>query len=79
MSPVYPKEARHKHIEGTVMLRARITKAGDLQDITVLKGNPIFVPEAVRVAKQWRYTPCLIDKEPIEIITNLLINFTLSQ
>jgi protein TonB len=79
VSPVYPKEARQKRIEGTVTLRARITKAGDLQDITVLKGNPIFVPEAVRVAKEWRYTPCLIDSEAVEIITTFDINFNLSQ
>jgi len=77
--PVYPKEAKQKRIEGTVTLRARITKAGDLQDITALKGNPIFVPEAVRVAKQWRYTPCLIESEPVEIVTTLDINFNLSQ
>jgi protein TonB len=77
--PVYPKDARQNRIEGTVTLRARITKAGDLQDITVLKGNPIFVPEAVRVAKQWRYTPCLIDSEPVEVITTLDISFNLSQ
>ncbi len=77
--PVYPKEAKQKHIEGTVTLRARIAKAGDLQDITVLKGNPIFVPEAVRVAKQWRYTPCIIDSEAVEIVTTLEINFNLSQ
>ena len=77
--PVYPKEARRNRIEGTVTLRARITKAGDLQDITVLKGNPIFVAEAVRVAKQWRYTPCVIDSEPVEVITTLDLNFNLSQ
>ena len=77
--PVYPKHAKQERIEGTVTLRARITKAGDLQDITVLKGNPILVPEAVRVAKQWRYTPCLIESKPVEVITTLDINFNLSQ
>lgn len=77
--PVYPKAARQKRIEGTVTLRARITKAGDLQDITVLRGNPVFVPEAVRVAKQRRYTPCFIESEPVEVISTFDINFNLSQ
>jgi periplasmic protein TonB len=77
--PVYPKEAKQKHIEGTVTLRARITKAGDVQDIMVLKGNPILVPEAVKAAKQWRYAPCSIDSEPIEVITTIAFDFHLSQ
>lgn len=77
--PVYPKAARQKRIEGTVTLRARITKAGELREITVVKGDPIFVPEAVRVVKQWRYTPCLIDSEPVEVITTFDIDFNLSQ
>ena len=77
--PVYPEEAKQKRIEGTVTLRARITKAGHLQDIRVLKGNPIFVREAVRVVKQWRYTPCLIESKSVEVITTLDINFNLSQ
>ncbi len=77
--PVYPKEARRKRIEGTVTLRARITKTGELQDITVLKGNPLFIPEAVRVAKEWRYAPCILNSEPVEVITFLAISFNLSQ
>jgi periplasmic protein TonB len=77
--PVYPKEARHKRIEGTVTLRAHITKAGELQEITVLKGNPIFVPEALRVAKQWRYAPCIINSEPVELVMDFVISFNLSQ
>ena len=79
VKPVYPVEARQKKLEGTVRLRAHITKAGDLRDITVVGGNPIFVPEALRVAQQWRYTPCVIDSRPVEVVTTLDIDFNLSQ
>jgi TonB family protein len=77
--PVYAKEAKQKHIEGTVTLRARITKAGDVRDIMALKGNPDLVPEAVRAAKQWRHAACFIDSEPIEVMSILAIDFKLSQ
>ena len=77
--PVYPRQARNKHVEGTVTLRGVITKAGDLRDVSVLRGDPIFVPEALRVARQWRYTPCLINSEPVEIVTTFDIDFNLSQ
>jgi TonB family protein len=76
---VYPEEAKKKRIQGVVSLRAIISKTGELRDIQVLEGNPLFVPAALAAARQWRYSPCLFKSRPIEPVTNPLIDFTLTQ
>ena len=77
--PVYPAEAKRKHIEGTVTFRVLITKSGEIRDVEVLKGDPLLIPAARSAVEQWRYSPCIINSEAVEIRTSLDINFNLSQ
>ena len=77
--PTYPKEAKEKHIQGTVEVRAVITKAGDLRNLEVLKGDPRLVPAALTAVKQWRYTPCLLNGEAVDVITVVDLTFNLKQ
>ncbi len=79
VKPRYPKEAKRQRLQGTVRLRAVITKIGDLRDFQVLSGEPLLIPAALAAAKQWRYTPCLLNSEPVEVIAVLDLNFTLGQ
>lgn len=77
--PVYPAEAKRRHIEGTVILRVVITKTGEIRDVEVLKGDPLLIRPALSVVKTWRYSPCIINSEAVELRTSLDINFNLSQ
>jgi protein TonB len=77
--PIYPEEAKKKRIQGVVSFRVLITKAGEVRDIEVLKGDPMLVPAALNAVKQWRYSPFLLNSEPVEIKTQIDINFTLNQ
>lgn len=76
---VYPEELKKKRIQGIVTLRAIISKTGELREIQVLKGDPLFVPAALAAVRQWRYSPCLLNSEPVEVTTDELIDFTLTQ
>jgi protein TonB len=38
-----------------------------------------LVPAATEAVKQWLYKPTLLNKEPVEVITQIDVNFTLSQ
>jgi len=67
--PVYPKEAKRRHIQGVVKLRAVVTVKGERRNIGVLEGDPVFVPAALRAAKKCRFSPCLLDGDPIEVKT----------
>jgi len=77
--PLYPKEAKKLHIQGTVEVRAVITKAGNLRNIEVLKGDPLLVPAALTAVKNWRYTPCLLNSEAVDVATVLDISFNSNQ
>jgi protein TonB len=77
---VYPKEAKKKRIEGTVRFNVLITKRGELQIIEVLKGgDPQLIAAALKAVQQWRYSPCLLNSEPVEVKTQIDISFNLSQ
>jgi outer membrane biosynthesis protein TonB len=55
-------------------------KIGEPQIIEVLKGgDPQLIAAAFEAVKQWRYSPCLLNSEPVEIRTQIDINFTLNQ
>jgi periplasmic protein TonB len=77
--PVYPEEARRKGIEGTVTLTAVITRTGEIGDVTVFKGDPLLVPAAIRAARKWRFTPCSIESEAVEVKVTLDISFRLNR
>lgn len=79
VKPVYPREAKRKRIQGTVRLRAVITKTGEVRILEVLKGDPVLVPAALSAAKQWRYIPCLLNAEAVEVITIIELSFNLNQ
>jgi protein TonB len=77
--PVYPKEARRKRIQGTVRFNAVITKTGEIRDLRLIEGAPALVTAALAAVKQWRYAPCTLNLEPVQVSTEIDVNFNLSQ
>jgi periplasmic protein TonB len=79
VAPIYPPEAGRARIEGTVVLLAVIGKDGTVQDVRVEKGEPVLAQAAIDAVKQWRYRPYLLNGEPVEIDSQITINFNLSR
>jgi protein TonB len=77
--PQYPPEAGRARIEGTVVLMAVIGKDGTVQDVRVQSGLSILAQAAIEAVKQWRYRPYLLNGEPVEIDSQITINFNLSR
>jgi periplasmic protein TonB len=77
--PVYPPLAKQARIQGVVKLNAIISRDGTIQNLTVLSGHPLLVPSAMDAVKQWVYQPTLLNGEPVEVVTQVDVNFTLSQ
>jgi TonB family protein len=75
--PVYPASALQMHIEGTVELQATISKAGDISAVKIVSGDPRLARAAVDAVKQWKYKPYLLNGEPVEIQTQVTMNFKL--
>jgi periplasmic protein TonB len=77
--PVYPPLAKQARIQGVVKLNAIISKDGTIQNLSVISGHPLLVPSAMEAVKQWVYAPTLLNGEPVEVVTQIDVNFTLSQ
>jgi TonB family protein len=78
VQPIYPEQARQARIQGTVRMSAIISKTGDVVDIEVTEGPIELVVSAVNAVRQWKYRPYLIKGEPVEVDTQLTVNYTLS-
>jgi protein TonB len=77
--PVYPPLAKQARIQGTVRFTAVIGTDGTIRNLQLLGGHPLLVPAAQEAVKQWAYQPTLLNGEPVEVITQIDVNFTLSQ
>ena len=79
VTPVYPGLAKASRIQGVVSLEAQIAKDGTVANLTVISGHPLLVPAALDAVRQWTYQPTLLNGEPVEVTTQIDVNFTLSQ
>jgi len=81
VKPVYPSDLKAQGIQGTVTLQAVIAKDGTIQSLSSISGsvNQELVTAAMDAVSQWRYKPTLLNGEPVEVTTNIDVNFTLNQ
>jgi protein TonB len=75
--PVYPRLAIITRVQGAVVLDALISRAGTIENLRVVSGHPLLVRAAVEAVQQWRYRPYLLNGEPVEVETQITVNFTL--
>ena len=79
MQPVYPPEARHKGIQGQVLMKAVISKAGDVVDLEVIDGPLELAVSAVNAVRLWKYRPYILNGEPVVVDTQITVIYILSQ
>ena len=77
VQPVYPRSAIDMKIEGAVQLMAVVTKNGDISQTKVLSGDKTLAQAAVEAVKKWKYKPYLLNGEPVDIQTQITVNFRL--
>jgi len=75
--PVYPPLARSTRIQGHVILSAIISKDGTIEELKLVSGHPLLAPAAMAAVKMWVYKPTLLNDEPVEVSTEIDVNFTL--
>jgi TonB family protein len=78
--PVYPDVARTAGTQGTVILHAVIGIDGKPLSLRVMnsQADPDLARSAVESVSQWRYRPTLLNGEPIEVDTTIMVNFSLA-
>jgi TonB family protein len=79
VTPVYPPLAKQARIQGTVRFTALIGADGNVANLQLVDGHPLLVESAREAVAQWQYKPTLLNGNPAEVITQIDVNYTLSQ
>jgi TonB family protein len=80
VKPIYPESAKDAGIEGTVHLQGAIGPDGTLVTLRVAsRGDPDLANAALEAVRQWRYSPALLNNEPVEVLTDIDVEFKLAQ
>jgi len=79
--PEYPAELQQLGIKGAVVMRAVISKTGDLLHLEAISTNvdARLVQAAMDAVRQWKYQPTLLNGQPVEVVTTITVDFQLGQ
>jgi len=76
--PEYPQIAKMARVQGVVRLAAVISESGMIQDLRLISGPPLLVKAAMDAVSRWRYQPTLLNGDPVQVETEIDVNFTLT-
>ena len=79
VSPVYPRIALESRREGMVILEAIIDEDGSVRQVKVLRSAPLFDQAAITAVEQWRFSPTLLNGDPVPIVMTVTVGFTLQK
>lgn len=75
VNPDFPKLARDAGASGTVELIATIGTDGHVRNVHALSGNPLLRGPAIAAVKQWIYRPTILNGQPVESETRVMLEF----
>lgn len=74
----YTDEARRRGITGDVVLEIVVRRDGSVGEVTVLQGRGAGLDQrAVAAVRQWRFSPARRRGEPVDVIVEVAVEFTL--
>jgi protein TonB len=79
VQPIYPPDAKARRIQGVVKMQAILGKDGKVENLEVLSGDPMLAAAALEAVRQWQYETTLLNGDPVEVMTEVDVNFTLAQ
>jgi TonB family protein len=75
VKPVYPDAARVAGVKGVVIVEALLDRLGNIEEVHVLRSIPMLDAAAVDAVSQWKFTPVLLNGQPMPAIMTLTVNF----
>lgn len=79
VTPRYPPLARDAHIVGEVVIDAVLDEHGNVTEMKVLSGPPLFYNSAMEALREWKYEPTYLNDEPVSVQLIVTITFRLNQ
>lgn len=78
VKPVYPELAQRAQMEGTVWVKIWVDKEGKARKVVVLKSDAeIFNEAATTAAKQYVFTPAIMNNGPVAVWVSIAFRFKL--
>ena len=77
VEPVYPELAKRARVMGKVILVVTVDEEGNVSDIRVSSGHPLLDEAALAAVRQWKYSPTLLNGEPVPVIATVTVIFNL--
>ena len=78
VAPVYPPLARSARVSGVVILEVVIAEDGRVRDARILRSIPLLDQSALDAVGQWRFTPTLLNGQPVPVVMTVTVSFTLN-
>ena len=78
VQPIYPVLAKSARVQGTVEFTAVISKEGRVENLQLVHGHPLLVNAARDAILQWQYRPTMLNGQAVEVLTTIMVNFTLA-
>jgi periplasmic protein TonB len=79
VEPVYPIVAKTAGVQGVVLIKALISREGRIEQAQVVSGSPLLAPAALEAIRRWKYRPYYLNDQPIEVETEITVNFVLQR
>ena len=77
VAPAYPAIARAAHVEGVIILEVVSAADGAVTDVRILRSIPLLDAAATEAVRQWRFSPTLLNGEPVPIVMTVTVAFRL--
>jgi protein TonB len=77
VNPEYPAKAKKARISGIVILKATISKTGEILDLHAECGPESLLEASLKAVREWKYRPYLLRGEPVEVQTTIRVTFAL--
>jgi len=77
VEPEYPELAKRARVQGMVLLKVTVDEQGNVADIELVRGHPLLTQAAIDAVRQWKYSPTILNNEPVPVIATVTVNFVL--
>lgn len=78
VAPVYPDIAQSAKVQGVVILEVLVDHNGGVADARVIRSVPLLDQAALDAVMQWKFTPTLLNGNPVSVLMTVTVNFTLN-
>ncbi len=79
VTPIYPALAKAALVQGVVEFQVLIGKDGTVRDLRLMRGHPLLVQAAKEAVQRYVYRPTLLNGQPVEVVTEVDVTFSISR